>query len=339
MKTTINILFIFFLWGCNSEEKPTQLSINIFPVKSPVKESFRGLHAINENVAWLSGTGGTYMRTIDGGTNWQYGSFMDSVDFRGIHAFDSERAVMITAGAPTVIYKTEDGGENWSLKYKNDDPRAFFDAIGFWDEFNGVAFSDSFEGRFYLIKTEDGGNTWQQLLSAPEAEEGEGGFAASGTNMILRGTADIWIGTTSGRVFRSSDRGITWLSMETPLSNRENSSGGIFSIDADGKQVFIVGGDYMKPDEKDKNASYFEDSWKTPQQGPGGFRSSVVIVPGVNAVLTTGTNGTDASFDFGNTWTPIDTTGYHAISFGATENTGWMSGGSGRIAKIKIEEK
>ena len=32
---------------------------------------FRGLSVVSENVIWASGTGGTVIRTTDGGKNWQ----------------------------------------------------------------------------------------------------------------------------------------------------------------------------------------------------------------------------------------------------------------------------
>ena len=34
---------------------------------------FRGLSVVNENIIWASGTGGTFIRTIDGGKNWTVG--------------------------------------------------------------------------------------------------------------------------------------------------------------------------------------------------------------------------------------------------------------------------
>ena len=336
----ISIYLCAVLLGCSTADETTSPTLSIVPVASPVVESFRGLHTVSEDVVWLSGTGGTFMRTTDGGNHWDHGSFMDSVDFRDIYAFDANRAVMISAGIPAVIYKTEDGGENWSLKYKNDDPRVFFDAVDFWDNFNGLAFSDSFEGRFFMLKTQDGGDTWEQLLSAPEAEEGEGGFAASGTHMIFHGSTEVWMGITTGRVLYSDDRGITWTSSETPLVNRESGSAGIFSMATDGTLVLAVGGDYLKPDDLAGNSAIYQDGkWMPPTKVPSGFRSGVALIPSTEMAITTGTNGTDISFDQGLTWTKIDSTGYHAISFGGSKTSGWMSGGNGKVAKIKILEE
>lgn len=324
------------LFGCAAPEiQPEVRIVHLEPVND---ESFRGLHAVSASVAWLSGTHGTYMRTTDAGKTWRTGSFLDSVDFRDIYAFDAQRAVMISAGAPAVIYKTVDGGDNWTLTYKNDDTRVFFDAIDFWDDLNGMAFSDSFDGRFFMLKTSDGGNSWEQLLSAPEAEEGEGGFAASGTNMVLTNETEIWMGTTTGRVLRSRDRGVSWTSMETPLSDRDSGVAGIFSIAVSGQEALIVGGNYQEYTLAERNSGrYANDTWEATVNA-GGFRSAVRYIPETSMAIATGTTGTDLSFDAGRTWTTIDTVGYHAISFGKTKDSGWMSGGSGRIAKIEILE-
>jgi len=337
MTKIYSLFYLLIIFGCSSTEEQ-QLKLNIIPLTIPVDASFRGLHAVNENIAWLSGSKGIYMRTVDGGVNWEYGSFLDSVDFRDIHAFDKDVAIMISAGIPAVIYKTEDGGKNWSLKYKNDDPRVFFDAIDFWDNLHGIAFSDSFEGRFFMITTSDGGNSWEQLPSAPVSIDGEGGFAASGTNMVVSGTSDIWIGTTTGRVIYSGDRGISWESFGSPLQNSENPTAGIFSVAISKGSGLLVGGDFQQPDNSENNVAILKNgSWEQPESGPMGFRSCVVFIPETSIAVSTGTSGTDISYDNGENWKSLDSIGYHTISFGKTASSGWMSGGRGLVAKIKVE--
>ncbi len=34
------------------------------------KASLRGLSVVSEKIVWASGTGGTFLKTIDGGKNW-----------------------------------------------------------------------------------------------------------------------------------------------------------------------------------------------------------------------------------------------------------------------------
>src|SRR2546426_7670524 len=112
---------------------------------------FRGLCAVNPNVAWVSGTKGTYGQTIDAGKTWSVGRVpgAEKLDFRDVEAFGESTAYLLSAGPgeDSRIYKTTDGGKTWSLQFKNSEPAAFFDAIAFWDDKNGIALSDPVKGR------------------------------------------------------------------------------------------------------------------------------------------------------------------------------------------------
>ena len=122
--------------------------------------SFRGLDVVSENVIWASGTGGTFIRTTDGGKNWTVGKVPDAekLDFRDIEAFDANTAYVLSIGEGenSRIYKTTDGGKTWKLQFKNTNPKAFFDALAFWDKNNGMAMSDPVDGKYFLLKTTDG---------------------------------------------------------------------------------------------------------------------------------------------------------------------------------------
>ena len=322
MQTTFNV----FAQGTEPE---------IALVETPTEASLRGLHALSENVVWASGAGGAFLRSIDGGITWKHGIIVDSVDFRDIHAFDENNAVVISAGAPALIFRTTDAGTSWELTYQNDDERAFFDAIDFWDNLNGIAFSDAIEGKFLMIITKDGGNSWMELESAPEALEGEGGFAASGTNMIIAPWGDILLGTTDGRLIISDDFGMTWTYSQSLLESSEPTSG-IFSLAAYEENAIMVGGDFANPTIKEKNAASMKSfgEWELCQTSPGGYRSGVAFVPGGSIAICTGPGGSDISFDSGKNWRSLSDAGFHAVSFGSDLNSGWMSGSEGRIAKI-----
>ena len=60
--------------------------------------------------------------------------------------------------------------------------------MDFWDDMNGIAFGDAIDGRLLILRTSDGGDSWQELPfdQRPEVAEGQGAFAASGT--CLRAT-------------------------------------------------------------------------------------------------------------------------------------------------------
>jgi hypothetical protein len=111
---------------------------------------------------------------------------LDKLEFRSIHAWDGNRAIVATAGQPAVIMKTLDGGNSWLNVYENLSPQAFFDGMRFFDDQNGLAFSDPVDGCLLIVKSLDGGNSWSVILPSaiPKMEVGEAGFA--GHRAILR---------------------------------------------------------------------------------------------------------------------------------------------------------
>jgi photosystem II stability/assembly factor-like uncharacterized protein len=99
-------------------------------------------------VAWVSGTGGTVLRTVDGGKSWQSISVpeMDKTDFRDIEGFDAYTAIVMGIGNPARFFKTTDGGKTWDLIYYDDREGVFFDGLSFWNKKRGIAFSDPVGG-------------------------------------------------------------------------------------------------------------------------------------------------------------------------------------------------
>jgi photosystem II stability/assembly factor-like uncharacterized protein len=304
--------------------------------------NFRGLCTVNAQVAWVSGTQGTFGRTIDGGTSWSTGTVpgAEKLDFRDVEAFDGSTAYLLSAGpgADSRIYKTVDAGRTWILQFKNPERDAFFDALAFWDGRNGIALSDPVKGRFPLIVTEDGGATWRPLESTnlPRALPNEGCFAASGTCLVTHGQSDVWFGTGGAklaRVFHSQDRGQHWTVSDTPILGG-TASAGIFSIGfRDQQHGLIVGGDYRKPSDPGPNAAITADGGQTWNllDRTFGYRSGVAWVK--DRWVAVGTSGSDSSQDDGATWKPLDHQNYNSASFTPT-GEGWAVGPKGRIAKF-----
>src|SRR6267142_607638 len=167
---------------------------------SGVTARLRGVSAVNQRVAWASGANSTVLRTADGGATWQKLAVTpDRVDFRDIDAIDARTAYVLSIGSGPAsrIYKTIDAGATWMLQFRNDDPKAFYDAMSFWDANHGIVMGDSIDGQFCLLTAEDGGQHWVRVASGdlPPALPSEGAFAASGTNLAVAGKSDAWIGT------------------------------------------------------------------------------------------------------------------------------------------------
>ncbi|HCA58227.1 MAG TPA: glycosyl hydrolase, partial [Blastocatellia bacterium] len=107
------------------------------------KASFRGLSVVSERVVWASGTGGTVIKTTDGGKVWSVMKVpgAEKLDFRDIEAFDANTAYILSIGNGDAsrIYKTTDGGKTWELQFTNKDEKAFYDAIACWHRNNCIA--------------------------------------------------------------------------------------------------------------------------------------------------------------------------------------------------------
>jgi photosystem II stability/assembly factor-like uncharacterized protein len=217
-----------------SYQAPRKPPIAWQPQLSGVTVRLRGVSAVSALVAWTSGANGTILRTLDGGRTWTPRPLpgAETLDFRDIDALSENvaYALSIGPGAASRIYKTSDGGAHWTLQFQNRDPKMFLDAMAFADETQGVAYSDSVDGRLVILTTNTGGREWERAADdrLPPASPGEGAFAASGTNVALIGREHVWIGTSVSRVIRSTDGGRTWTATATPVATGEAT--GIFSI-------------------------------------------------------------------------------------------------------------
>lgn len=316
---------------------------------SPTTERLRGVSAASDTVAWASGNRGTVVRTVDGGATWTRLAVPGAgdLDFRDIEAVSADTAYVLAIGPgeKSRIYKTENGGAAWALQFTNPDPRAFYDAIAFWDATTGLAMGDPVDGRFTLVRTVDGGRTWTPVPPAniPAALPGDGAFAASGTCLVVQGSRHAWFGSggaARARVYRSADQGLTWAVSDTPIV-AGNASSGVFSLAFnDANYGIAVGGDYRLERESGDNLAITNDGGRTWAFAGAtrlrSFRSAVAYVPGSKGrrLIAVGPGGTDTSADGGATWAPLGDDGFHALSIAPRGRTAWAVGEQGRIAAL-----
>jgi len=259
---------------------------------SRTAENLWGVSVVSREVAWASGTHGTYLRTNDGGMNWSPAQVPDAgdLDFRAVVAFSAEEAFLMSAGPgeQSRIYHTSDAGEHWKLQFTGKNPKTFFDAMAFWDARHGIVLGDpvpdeSGQVKFQLLITSDG-ESWSPMPTSqlPPALEGEGAFAASNSCIAILGASDgnIWFATggRAARVFHSADRGSAWQVFDTPIMHGPDSAG-IFSVAfRDPRHGVIAGGDYKHPDEDGPNLAFTNDggkSWTLSKIYPQSYYSAV----------------------------------------------------------------
>lgn len=316
------------------------------------RASLRGVSVVDERTAWASGSQGTVLRTLDGGSTWTILPVPgeEATDFRDIEAFGPDDAVVMGIGRPAKIFRTTDGGKTWARTFADDSPGIFLDGLAFFDRTNGLAVGDPMDGRFLVLATTDGGATWSSLPpdSRPAALDGEAAFAASGTSLAVLNDGLVWLATggVAARVWRSEDRGRHWEPVASGLLEGAASAGGFSVAFRDARTGIAVGGDYKAEAAAVGNASVSADggrTWRPVQdRRPGGFREAVAFIPGTRppVALTVGPSGSDYSLDLGHSWTPIATpAGLHALGFARRGRAGWAVGRNGLIAKLTLPER
>src|SRR5210317_1917750 len=119
LKITFVILAILLLSNCKS-------SLNTYEIQfaeqiTDTDASLRGLHVVDKNVVWASGSKGTVLVSTNGGETWNVNNVRgaEENDFRSLHAWDEKRAMVFGVAGPDFGYKTENGGESWEVIFQD----------------------------------------------------------------------------------------------------------------------------------------------------------------------------------------------------------------------------
>jgi photosystem II stability/assembly factor-like uncharacterized protein len=310
----------------------------------------RGIGNVDGKIAWASGTDGTVVHTNDGGMHWERCTVppgAEKLDFRGVWGWDSERAVVMSIGTgeKSRLYRTADGCKSWAQLSANPDATGFWDGMLFVGQRIGYILGDPVDGKFVILRSEDGGAHWSRDERTGLAADptGEGAFAASNTSLVVTPSGEIQFGTgglggprvvrVGGRFERAGSTQLDgWKSKDVPLAGGKESAG-VFSLSyRDPMHGVAVGGDYQKPDDTAGTAAFTSDggrTWTAAAKPPSGFRSAVAWDERNKAWVAVGTNGADISFDGGKTWRKFDGEhNWNALSLP------WAVGPKGQIGKL-----
>lgn len=192
---------------------------------TPTAAQLRDVSVVDARIAWAAGDDGVVLRTTDGGRRWRPAGPDDAsgMAFRDIEAFSSRSAVALSSGpgAASRIYRTDDGGHNWTLQYQGHDGQPPLACMGFWNGDQGVLLGEPRNGTYALRVTTDGGAHWKRMprKDRPEALENER-VLGSGQNCMAtigNGRATFAVGNgEQARVIASDDSLSGWRSVEMP---------------------------------------------------------------------------------------------------------------------------
>lgn len=353
MRLTFILLLTFycslnFLTSCQETTAPSPSTFKVQQIDTfSMSNSIRAIQALDDQSMWFAGSAGIYGFTENGGKNWTLDTLQtDTITphFRSI-AVTSQAVHLLSIGSPALLYRSTDQGKNWSIVYQEDHPSAFYDAMAFWDDKNGIAMGDPTDACLSVIRTEDGGRTWKKVDCAnlPTAADGEAAFAASNSNLSLQADGKVWMvsGGKRARVYTSADYGKTWEAFDTPMAEGGQMTG-IYSVAFhDAQNGTLFGGDWNDMSINTKNKAQSKDggrTWELLQDGQGpGYQSCVKYIPGTdgNGLFTCGIPGVNYSLDNGQQWQSLSEQAYYTLSFG-NKNVVWLAG-SKKIARMVYE--
>jgi photosystem II stability/assembly factor-like uncharacterized protein len=316
--------------------------------QSGTTNRLQAISPVTPRIAWASGLGGTFAVTTDGGQTWRTGVVpgAETLQFRDVEAINARVAYLLSAGtgADSRIYKTEDGGDTWTLQFQNQDPDGFYDCFAFWSPTSGMTMADAIDGRFPVVRTTDG-MTWEDIGDLlPPAQAGEAGFAASGTCAATHGGQRGWLatgGAQEARVLSTLDRGNTWASSTLPIVHGTSTSGALSVAFRDAFHGMVGGGELLSPGAFLDNVARSGDgglTWQLVSRPtfPGAIYGMAYVRGRHRTVVATGPGGVSWSPDEGDTWFPIaGLSGFWAVAF-ASPHAGWLVGTDGRIVKVSF---
>ncbi len=354
--TTIAVVAVLLLAGSVvAQERSSPRQPTLTPQNSGTKNGLIAVSAVNSRVVWACGKNGTFTVTHDGGRTWKAGVVRgaETLQFRDVQGVSDKVAYLLSVGDHASDFrfnKTTDSGASWTMQFRNENAKAFYDCFAFWTPTRGIAHSDSVGGVFPDLRTTNGA-TWQDISGKlPGALPGEASFASSGTCVATQGQSNAWIatgGSSMARVLATRDGGDTWTASDTPLQS--SKTGGAFTVAFRDAQNGMIGGGNLDPKHPDEAATAISHdggkTWaltnKPPVTGAIYGLSYVGTLDsrrdvGRAVVITANEGGAAWTPDEGVTWFKLsEVSGYWGVAFAGPE-AGWLVGTDGRILKISF---
>lgn len=317
---------------------------------SAVSRGINDINIVNQNIAWAvaydgSGAAATireYTKTTNGGTSWTPGVINNtglgtSYGLANIHAYNADTAwasIYPTTATVTLqgVYYTTNGGTTWTRQAgaSFSTSTSFINVVHFFNKNDGVALGDPAGGYLEMYTTSNAGTTWTRVPQANipavlAADE----YGTVGYFTALGNT--IWYPTYKGRIYKSTDKGLTWTVSNGPFPNVNSivdlafkdqnnglmicnsgtgSNGLIYSTSNGGTSWSIVNTNFNAI--VDKNAITFV---------PG--TTNTYYISGANAA--TASTGTAYTTDGGLNWTLVDNIQHTCVRF-YDQSTGWAGG-------------
>ncbi len=166
---------------------------------APYMLSYVGIHAEDEQRAWIFGEKGTILLSEDQGANWKSHHEFAYDPLQDVFALNDQ---FIWATGKAAYMSGYGGRQWWKIDLPDDGP---IRKVGFIDTWNGWILGK----KGYILRTEDGGGTWEKrTIDAAESLLDMGWLNAT----------TGWICGSNGLLLKTEDGGKTW-NRSTHLGN------------------------------------------------------------------------------------------------------------------------
>lgn len=207
---------------------------------------FEDVFFVDPNLGWIISIRGEIFRTRDGGVTWTLQNMLPSGGLRSLGFANATKGWLGTLRKEDVFFTTSDGGANWIEVQNIPDPKPEgICGISVVNE-SVVYASGRFSGAPRVIKTNDGGQSWQTFdLSDLALALVDCYFFSPDSGFVVGAVSDDY----HARILFTADGGRNW----NPLFTSTRTGGLAWKISFPTRQTGYVSIEYYDP----QNAVYF----------------------------------------------------------------------------------
>ena len=234
------------------------------------------ISVLNNNVIWAMDAIKTSVSySLDGGLTWTTKPLPTAIASNGVGNLCGVNAttafIVQSQGDQKGVYKTTDNGTTWTLQTTAFNINSTFpDFVYFWNENEGVAVGDSnASGNFEIYTTTNGGTLWNAVgAGSMPAGNSQGSWSESSSFSVIGNS--FFFATSDQRIFKSTDKGLTWTAINTPLTATSNPPSFDFKDDNNGLLSFTDAGN--------------NNCYSTTDGGLTWTKKNSTVKPGINKI-------------------------------------------------------
>lgn len=251
------LTLLLLITACENQqraEKQPTFDLKVEVVDSGTQALLQAFARDEQGALYLSGhdnMAGAFNEAKDRMQWWGLPTGLDTLQFRDLDVRAGVKLVMSAGtGSNSRIYRQAGDSEPWQEVFRAEGV-AFLNSIAFVSDSYAIAFGDAVDEVPYILESRDVGQTWQRIDAErlPAALADEGGFAASGSSILVLDEQRVLIATGNAAVSRmliSEDGGGSWRAMTTDLPGGP-SRGACGVVRGVGEVVWLFGGDLSVP--------------------------------------------------------------------------------------------